>query len=156
MLARPARACMKASYACCSVSATCSRVTSGMRAMKPPRVGDCSRLWNDLEPGFKVGVRVTLSTEIGAQRVHIAGHPPISTVIHGAFFLTSLDKVLRGNEDHRRVVVREIESVSLCGVPGSPAGLLPTARHARGARDRAMPGVLSLPPVRGRSASVTH
>src|SRR4030095_15285243 len=137
MLARPARACMKASYACCSVSATCSRHTSGRRPMRLPRFDDFSRLWNDLEPGFKVGVRVTLSTEIGAQRVHIAGHPQISTVIHGAFFLTSLDKVLRGNEDHRRVVVREIESVALCGVPGSPGGLLrilPTGLQARGAR----------------------
>src|SRR5262245_52334664 len=110
-------------------------------------------------PASRWRVRITLSTEIGAQRVHIHSRPPVSTVIHRDFFPTSLDKMLRENDDHRRAVVRPIEGAGLRGLPGSPGRLLrilPTALQARGARDGAMPGVLSLPPVRGRSTPVTH
>src|SRR5262245_49312498 len=82
-------------------------------------------------------------------------NPPQSTA---SFFSRSLDKVLRENDDHRRVVVREIESVALRGLPGSSGRvlrILPTGLQARRARDRDLPRV-SLPPVRGRSAPVTH
>src|SRR5262245_34848922 len=130
-----------------------------MRAMNPPRLGEVVDYGMTASLASRPVVAVTLSTGIGAQRVHIAGRPPIFTVIHRAFFPTSLDNVLRENDDHRRAVVRAIESSALRGVPGSPGRLLrilPTRLQARGARDRARPGLLPLPPVRGRSTPVTH
>src|SRR5262245_17124520 len=81
-------------------------------------------------------------------------NPPQSTA---SFFARSLDKVLREHDDHRRVVVREIESVALRGVPGSSGRvlrILPTGLQARRARNRDLPEVLSLPPVRSRSTPV--
>src|SRR5262245_2278576 len=81
-------------------------------------------------------------------------NPPQSTA---SLFARSIDKVLREHDDHRRVVVREIESVALRGVPGSSGRflrILPTGLQARRARNRDLPGLLSLPPVRSRSTPV--